>query len=364
MDLPTNLRFQACLLGGAIGDAFGAAVEFMSRDQILAQYGQDGVTDFIKAYGKIGAITDDTQMTLFTAEGLLRAWVRGKNKGITTEVGCVGHAYLRWLYTQGYQSPYRDDYYTPNGVLWNTSELHSQRAPGNTCLQALQDMKTYETFAVNNSKGCGGVMRVAPVGLYSHVLKRRPEKCFELASDVAHLTHGHPTGYLASGAFAVIIQALLENQSLEQACQLALFLLAGYPEHQETTAAINLALTLSKTNIPPHQAIITLGEGWIAEEALAIGIYCALVADNFKDLMSISVSHSGDSDSTGSIAGNLWGAQYGLVDCPSEWLEQLELKSLIETIATDLAEFSEWNIGMYSKDQELDERIWETYPGH
>jgi hypothetical protein len=40
-------------------------------------------------------------MTLFTAEGLIRGWVRGRFKGITTFSGVTAHAYLRWLLTQG-----------------------------------------------------------------------------------------------------------------------------------------------------------------------------------------------------------------------------------------------------------------------
>jgi ADP-ribosylglycohydrolase len=73
-------RFRGCLLGGAVGDALGAAVEFMTREQITQRYGRRGITAFDVAYGRAGAITDDTQMTLFTADGLLRAEV-GQHRG-------------------------------------------------------------------------------------------------------------------------------------------------------------------------------------------------------------------------------------------------------------------------------------------
>lgn len=62
-------RYQGCLLGGAVGDALGAPLEFMRRSEILQAFGPKGITDLVPAYGKLGAITDDTQMTLFTAEG-------------------------------------------------------------------------------------------------------------------------------------------------------------------------------------------------------------------------------------------------------------------------------------------------------
>src|SRR5690606_25651288 len=76
-------RFLGCLLGGAVGDALGAPVEFMNRASILKSFGPNGITQYASIYGGLGTITDDTQMTLFTAEGLLRAWVRGCFKGVT-----------------------------------------------------------------------------------------------------------------------------------------------------------------------------------------------------------------------------------------------------------------------------------------
>ncbi|MGB8841599.1 MAG: ADP-ribosylglycohydrolase family protein [Aliidongia sp.] len=65
-------RFRGCLLGGAVGDALGAPVEFMTSAGIAGHFGQQGIRDFVPAYGRRGAITDDTQMTLFTAEGRTR----------------------------------------------------------------------------------------------------------------------------------------------------------------------------------------------------------------------------------------------------------------------------------------------------
>jgi ADP-ribosylglycohydrolase len=357
-------QFIGCLLGGAIGDAFGAPVEFMPRKQILAKHGSKGVTSLLPAYGRIGAITDDTQMTLFTAEGLLRAWVRGKFKGITSELSCIGHAYQRWYQTQGFESP-ECLYVECDGYLWQQRELHSQRAPGNTCLSALAEMESFEAPAMNNSKGCGGVMRVAPIGLYCWRLKKHfsVDECFQLASDAAHLTHGHTTGYLAAGAFAAIIYQILEGDTLLEGCNKAIEVLANQRFYDETVDAIQQAITLAETEIAPHEAIQKLGEGWIAEEALAISIYCVLVAKNFKDLMNISVSHDGDSDSTGAIAGNIWGAQYGIMDWPKEWTDELELCIPITEIAGDLYDFHLWEIGEYSTNTDLNNLAWTKYPG-
>jgi hypothetical protein len=99
---PTQLdRIRGSLLGGAVGDALGAGIEFLSLEAIRERFGFLGVDDFVPAYGRVGAITDDTQMTLFTAEGLIRAWCRFEDRGICHPPSIVHHAYLRWLLTQG-----------------------------------------------------------------------------------------------------------------------------------------------------------------------------------------------------------------------------------------------------------------------
>src|SRR5579883_1882250 len=129
-------RFLGCLLGGAVGDALGAPVEFWSLAEIRGRLGPAGVTEYLPAYGRRGAITDDTQMTLFTAEGLLRADNRGREKGIADPLAVVHRAYLRWLRTQDERPPARPD--PEDGWLLALPELHSRRAPGNTCLSALR----------------------------------------------------------------------------------------------------------------------------------------------------------------------------------------------------------------------------------
>lgn len=131
MTLPDKrARFRGCLLGGAVADALGAPVEFLSRDAILERFGPDGISTYAPAYGRLGAVTDDTQMTLFTAEGLIRSRVRGSLKGITTEVGVTARAYLRWLLTQSERPRHLVDLSDEEpGWLFQQSDLHHRRAP-------------------------------------------------------------------------------------------------------------------------------------------------------------------------------------------------------------------------------------------
>lgn len=358
-------RFRGCLLGGAVGDALGAPVEFMKRSEILQRFGPNGITEYASAYGGLGKITDDTQMTLFTAEGLLRGWVRGAFKGITTYPGVTANAYLRWLQTQGEKSESLVSSADEKGWLSTHPELNSRRAPGNTCLSALRTMTRLGEPAVNDSKGCGGVMRMAPVGLFvSRLNQKNPnQNAFDLGTELSGLTHGHPTGALTGGVLAVLILMLVQGESLPDALTAAKLVLREKPEHEETLSAIQMAEELAESNHPHPECIAQLGQGWIAEEALAISIYCALVAHDFEHAVILAVNHDGDSDSTGAIVGNLLGAVHGTSIIPSKWLEPLELKEVISEIADDLYEFKDWDIGEYSANKELNDKIWRKYPG-
>ncbi|MDV3135969.1 ADP-ribosylglycohydrolase family protein [Mycobacterium sp. 29Ha] len=363
-------RFRGCLLGGAVGDALGAPVEFYTRDEILAQFGPQGISGYAAAYGGIGTITDDTQMTMFTAEGLLRCWVRGCLKGLTTHTGVTANAYLRWLRTQGETTqhgvgvgqPFEDD--APAGWLYQQHQLHARRAPGNTCVSALQQMRGLSQPADNNSKGCGGVMRVAPVGLFVLRLPSRSlREAFDVGVDLAALTHGHPTGTLSAGFFAGLVYLLAQGVSLIDALPAAKWILHEIDGHGETLMAVEAAEAAAQSGGNRSDAIAELGKGWVADEALSIALYCALTAQSFADGVVAGVNHDGDSDSTGSMAGNLLGAIHGASAIGDEWLTPLELRAVITELADDLYEYPRWHLSEYDPDEET-ERIWHKYPGY
>ncbi|QQS49428.1 MAG: ADP-ribosylglycohydrolase family protein [Acidobacteriota bacterium] len=348
-------HFIGCLLGGAVGDALGAPVEFMSIDAIRRKYGEQGIADYDYAYGRRGAVTDDTQMTLFTAEGMLRAIVRGRERGICHPPSVIHHAYIRWLHTQGERS--ESHFFKPgkfDGWLIGVKGLHSRRAPGNSCLSALRkaEMGTIEE-PINDSKGCGGVMRMAPIGL----MARSREDAFRLGCESAAITHGHPSGYYSAGCLAAIIFELMEGAPLMDAIEASLDELERQENngHEECASAIRGALEKFNDSdvVASPEVIERMGGGWVGEEALAISIYCALAAggDFTKGVLS-AVNHSGDSDSTGGITGNILGLMLGVGAIPAHWLEELELRAEIEALAGDMFEIDE-----RSRDW------WERYPG-
>ncbi|MGF7234931.1 MAG: ADP-ribosylglycohydrolase family protein [Frankia sp.] len=326
-------RVRGCLLGGALGDALGAGIEFLSLDEIRARHGPAGVAGPTSAYGVAAPITDDTQMTLFTVEGLIRASVRGRSKGICHPPTVLWRAYQRWLATQELTAPPE----RPDGWLAGQPVLYARRAPGNACLSGLgaPTMGTPDQPANPESKGCGAVMRSAPFGL----VPWSAADAWRQARECAVQTHGHRSGYLAAATLAWIVREIVDGHDLDAAARSALARLAterGGGEVRDALAAALEAAELDRGS-PGAATVETLGGGWVAEEALAIAVYCAAAApDDPRTALLAAVNHSGDSDSTGAICGNLIGAELGDLGLPWEWLAELEGRDLVGQVADDL----------------------------
>lgn len=339
--LPRNgqsAKVLGCLLGGALGDALGYAVEFSRLPEIRSTFGPDGLRDFSVLPAPV-PFSDDTQMTLYTVDGLLEA-LEWANAGLgADETACLWLAYLRWLKTQGIAldpgapSP-------PSRWIDAQTVLHQRRAPGNACISGLSgpDMGTKARPVNPGSKGCGTVMRSAPFGLLPYVEK---DMVYRLSEDAAALTHGHPSALHSAAVFSTLIHDLLDPAaSLQGAAGAALERaeVSGVPElAQRLAAAVSLA---ESGPVPPEELTAALGEGWVAEEALAIGLYAALATasaatpeEHFRAALALAVNHDGDSDSTGSVAGNILGTLYGTEALPDQWLAALEGRSVVEEMA-------------------------------
>lgn len=321
-------RYAGCLLGGAVGDALGAEVEFNSLKEIRARYGPAGVRDLPE--GLPARFTDDTQMSLFTAEGLLRAHNRFLQFGVWEVLEVVNAAYLRWLATQGSVSSHPDFARDPDGWLFTLRALHERRGPGATCLSALEagGAGTLDS-PINTSKGCGAVMRAAPAGLAG-------DAPFKLGCEVGAVTHGHPSGYLPAGYLARVVHDLASGASLAEAAGAASLELQAWDGHEETLDAVTSAIDLARRGRGSPEEVESLGKGRTGEEALAIALFCSLKATDFASGVRLAVNHGGDSDSTGAITGNILGTLHGKSGIPGRWLGQLELAPEIEEVATDL----------------------------
>ena len=405
--------FRGCLIGGAIGDALGYEVEFDRWKSIKKRYGEDGIRDLELKNGK-AIISDDTQMTLFTAEGLAagaKAERREDDTVFEHYIPYIWGAYQDWYLTQDWetQGTVNGKGHTGNSWLYTLSDMHHRRAPGNTCLSAIAQFTdpyrreqkwdasalragedyptTFDT--INNSMGCGGVMRTAPVGLFfdsarinrfyvqkaedisacsqeveennacsqnqeirGEEFNNSMELIDMLGAEAAALTHGHPLGYIPSATLVHIVNRIVyradeEKESLEQIVKDAVeFIEKLYDDIYGTVKFADLmrrAAAFANSDMDDHAAISMLGEGWTGHDALAIAVFAALRYKNdFRRAIQCAVNHDGDSDSTGAIAGNILGAYLGYEAIRDAFeTNKLELRDEILEMADRLYEASE-----------------------
>ena len=368
-------KFRGCLIGGAAGDALGYAVEFLSESAIFAKYGKDGITEYRLHDGKAW-ISDDTQMTMFTANGLLYGTTRGCIRGIMgTYPSYIAAAYRDWYKTQ-FERFERCNRKFITSWLMNVPELFSPRAPGNTCLSAIDDGCAGRIeIPINDSKGCGGVMRVAPIGLYFGESRMAPLAVDLMGADAAALTHGHEMGYIPAAMLVHIVRLVSHNDDItlkEAVLDSMTAMEMLFPEAKELPGFLKLigsAVELAESDLSDLAAIHKLGRGWIGDEALAIAIYCALkYSDDFDRAMIAAVNHNGDSDSTGAIAGNILGAYLGLAGIPKKYIDDLELVDVLLELADDL--YDDCALNEYTQPTDPRDIAWEekyvhiTYPNH
>lgn len=329
-------KIRGSLFAGGVGDAFGYPVEFMSSSSIFAAYGENGITKY-ELSGKNAIISDDTQMTLFTACGLLNDITKQKLNGSSADpTKAVYECYLDWFKTQ-----YGYPILKKHAWISNIPELRVARAPGNTCLNALASGKcgTIEN-PLNRSKGCGGIMRIAPAALSFEDSRQ----AMIAAAEESAITHGHEMGYIPSAAVAYIINRLvygeknvpfetLVRESMSEVT--AIFGKKSVGEY--LPMIVDKALAYAPNGESDVLNIEDIGGGWTGDDAFAVAVYCVLrYGSDFDKVMISSVNHSGDSDSTGAIAGNIVGAMIGYDSIPEKWKSELELKDLILELADDI----------------------------
>ncbi len=364
-------KYRGCIIGGAVGDALGYAVEFLEDRYIFEKYGDEGITEYSLVNG-VALISDDTQMTLFTANGLLY----GKTRGMTRSIMGSYPSYIALCYKDWLKTQTADEFgFEPPEYSWlnNIPEMNHSREPGRTCINYLMHDNLGSTSdPKNDSKGCGGVMRVAPIGLYFEDKYYSMDEIDMIGAETAALTHGHELGYIPAAMLVHIVHLLAHNTNITvldavSDAKKAISRLFPNAKHlnellELTDKAINLA---SESEIDDLDAIRELGEGWVAEETLAIAIYCSLKYDsNFEKAIIASVNHSGDSDSTGSVTGNILGAHLGMSKIPEKFLTNLELKETILEISDDL--FNDCRISEYGNHKDevwVSKYIEHTYKG-
>jgi ADP-ribosylglycohydrolase len=320
-------RIKGSIVGLAVGDALGYPAEFRTRSQLQREIGLEGITDFLRLKDPRftrpfitgpdhppGTFTDDTQMSLCVAEGLLAAG-RADRDTLMQELA-------------------------KRFVQWHRSE-DNNRAPGETTGIACERLASgvpWREAGVARSKGCGANMRVAPIGLYYEDL----DMVADVARDSSLLTHGHPAALEGSAAAALLVALALQGASPAQMHAEVMRRCGGRsPDFDACFSRVPALIGL-----PPEEVLIdrekgphALGEGWVAEEAVASALYCFWRhPDDYRAAVLEAVNTDGDSDSLATITGSISGARLGLEGIPSEWVAGVEQSARLLQLGDLLAD--------------------------
>ncbi|NKX50352.1 ADP-ribosylglycohydrolase family protein [Arthrobacter deserti] len=335
-DYPSRLR--GCLLGGSLGDQLGYAVEYSGWEEIEARFG-GALRDFAQLQDP-ARFSDDTQLTLYTLDGLIEA-LEWANAGVAAdEAACLWLAYLRWYATQDGRFPEAAPEPQPRWID-GQAVLHQRRSPEEACLSALAtgEMGTVARPLNPEARGSGALVRSAPFGLVPFV---SAETVYKLTVDGAAITHGHPSARHSAPAFSGLIRAIVHGGAgLPEAVR------ASAERAGREAAAPGVATALLKGlelaaggTLPPAELAAALGAEPVAEEVLATGVYAVLATagaatpeEHFRLALAAAVNHDGASASTGSVAGQLLGALYGEACLPQAWLQAAEAPGLVLQMA-------------------------------
>ncbi|MCA0452838.1 MAG: ADP-ribosylglycohydrolase family protein [Chloroflexi bacterium] len=298
-------QIQSVLFGLALGDALGYPVEFLGRDALRQQYGSSG----IQAPPNPALYSDDTQMTLALAEGVLDA---GVNAPIDDLMDAIGQRFVQWMH-----SP------------------ENKRAPGLTCINGL---KRYEAGAswreagIVASKGCGSAMRVAVLG---YLYQSEEKRLYDVAYASSLITHRHPTAVAASVAAAYLVKLALDSTPIPEYMPKVYAFTTGISDEMDL-AILRVGHVLGWVN--EDQSLDHIGQGWTGEEAVALALYCVLrYPDDYVACMRRAANTPGDSDSIACIAGGIMGARLGLEAIPADWRDRCENAEMFTDLAHRLA---------------------------
>jgi len=301
-------RFDGVMLGLACGDALGYAVEFSAIEDIRRSFGPAGITELDEARvrGDVALFSDDTQMSLAVAHGLILA----------------GHATTVDLAAAFVAAEF---------VEWSQAPVGGHRAPGGACMSGcrrLADGAPWEMAGHPDAGGCGSVMRSAP---YALRFWKDHDLAVECSARHARMTHGHPLAGAASAALTSGVWHALHGATRDEICQSMIDAAARYDETTATMLLTDRDIGLMVRASPDDglRALIAakvLDErrGWAGHEAICAAMFCFLVGHNYKDTVVLGANSPGDSDSIACIAGALAGAFYGVQDIPARWAEVIE----------------------------------------
>lgn len=305
MQAAPNLKskLRGYLYGTACADALGRPVEHLTLEQIKNKYGEKGILELPPD----SPWTDDTQLMLVLARGLLR----GAELEIPELMDRIAEELVLWLdepdlgagaTTRGAALSLKD------GIPWSESGL--------------------------SSKTCGSLMRA---GILGFVFRNDPQKLVEVALISGRITHSHPVAEAASLAGAYAVKLALDGVEPWEMFEPLIEVTQGISK--EFTHALENSYKLAYSDIGDEEGLRKLGQGWYADETFALAYFCILrYPHDYKKAVQVAVNITGDSDSVGSVAGGILGARLGIDAIPVSWIEALKWKKELEEVVEPLLE--------------------------
>ena len=322
-------RVHGLLCASALGDALGYPIELLSAEQIA----ECNPKPWEAAYGEL-LISDDTQLTCYTLDGLTEVLEWNNEGAAADELACLWLAYLRWFRGIGEALPETAPFSLDREVD-GSSELTARRGPGAATLRALGsgEMQLVSKSVNPDALGSGALVRSAALGVLPVAQERT---VVMLAVRGAALTHGHPEALVSGAAFALLIRDLLAapSGSFDALLEAARRVLdwcgtVGADDSipgdaSRTAAALSRAVELLERGVVPVPEAVAehFGTGWTAPELLGTAVWCAAdalrilpahaadatVRDALFEGLCRAVSVDSDSDSVGAMVGMLWAA--------------------------------------------------------
>jgi ADP-ribosylglycohydrolase len=305
-------------------------VEFKSIEDIRSAYGADGIQNPEKR----AIWTDDTEMTMTLTNALLSLGNVEDIKELSKDtIGqTIAEEFIKWLDNTGH-------------------------APGITTTGAVILLKVngadkWKSSGNNGSKGCGTVMRAAPLGIWfanslTPELPLLDGPHHKLLADVSkiqsEITHGHKAATAAAlaGSYAVAL-ALNGIPPKEMINPIEIYCNHIHLDFENAMKRLKASLKKRKDGsfATDLEAVSFIGEGWTGDEAFPMALYCTIQHTNdIKMCLRVAVNHDGDSDSVACIAGSILGAFHGMSIIPQDWINCLVEKERVETLAIKVIEF-------------------------
>lgn len=329
-------RIEGVVFGTAIGDALGYPVEFLDLDSIRRRHGR--VTGFVEVRSlpghpePVALYSDDTQMFVAVAEGLLKSRTRSN---LDEAAYAVAEELVRWV-----DSP------------------ENNRAPGGACMLGCRNLAMGMDWRVSgklHGGGCGAAMRSMAQGIWCW---EDPVQAAQWAGEMALMTHRLPMAQASAAAVAAIVAALLCGAmplaAAEQGIQAAECYDSGTARMLRDAverAQMARQLRVPRIECPTPcgmgtevadilEGVLDQWRGWSGHEAVAASLFCFLTFhESYADTVIAAVNSAGDSDSLGAIAGAFSGAYLGAGRIPIEWRQSIEKATYLRGLASRMSDF-------------------------